>query len=119
MPSKYKAKRVTDERYGLFDSQREYRRFLQLKRMEEDGEIEGLERQFKFILIPKTPLPYPYREKNGRMKNCEKEVSYIADFVYKRGTRTIVEDSKGFRTESYILKRKLMLFVYGIQIEEV
>lgn len=115
---KYKAKRVCDPTYGVFDSSGEYKRFLQLKDMEKRGEIQKLERQVTFELIPKCPLPRPYKE-HGRMKNCEKKVEYIADFTYFKNGEFIVEDFKGYRTESYILKRKLMLYRYGIQISEV
>lgn len=46
---------------------------------------------------------------------------YIADFVYfdKKAQRTVVEDTKGFKTKDYIIKRKLMLERYGIRIREV
>ena len=30
----------------------------------------------------------------------------------------VVEDSKGFRTKDYIIKRKLMLHEHGIRIKE-
>lgn len=33
--------------------------------------------------------------------------------------RTVVEDVKGFRTKEYLIRRKLMLFRYGIRIQEV
>ena len=45
----------------------------------------------------------------------------MADFVYidmKTGER-IVEDTKGMKTPEYIMKRKLMLYYYGIRIREV
>ena len=32
---------------------------------------------------------------------------------------TVVEDTKGFRTKDYIIKRKLMLQVHGIRIREI
>ena len=56
---------------------------------------------------------------NGKV--IEREVSYKADFVYfDIGlNKCVVEDTKGFRTKDYIIKRKLMLFVHGIRIVEV
>lgn len=54
-----------------------------------------------------------------RGKLLENECSYVADFVYEENETTIVEDTKGFRTDAYIIKRKLMLERYGIQIREV
>jgi hypothetical protein len=49
----------------------------------------------------------------------ENEAYYRADFVYldKEG-HLVVEDTKGFRTKEYLLKRKLMLLVHGIRIKE-
>ena len=62
----------------------------------------------------------------GRNKGCfkpgkllEKECSYIADFVYIQNGNLVVEDTKGFRTEAYKIKRKLMLHVHGIRIKEI
>ena len=50
----------------------------------------------------------------------ERAVHYIADFVYKdKDGELIVEDTKGFRTADYIIKRKLMLWVYNIRIKEI
>lgn len=43
-------------------------------------------------------------------------VTYIADFVYTRGGKTIVEDAKGFKTKDYIIKKKLMLERFGIWV---
>lgn len=50
----------------------------------------------------------------------ERRAEYVADFVYfdEQG-QLVVEDAKGMRTREYILKRKLMLWVYGIRVKEV
>jgi hypothetical protein len=48
----------------------------------------------------------------------EREVCYIADFVYQEDGKLVVEDVKGHRTEVYKLKKKLMLWVHGIRIKE-
>ena len=44
----------------------------------------------------------------------------MADFVYTdvETGETVVEDTKGFRTDVYKIKRKLMLKVHGIKIKE-
>ena len=52
-------------------------------------------------------------------KVVERECSYKADFTYEEGIKTVVEDVKGYRTKEYIIKRKLMLYQYGIRIREV
>ena len=51
----------------------------------------------------------------------ERPVWYEADFVYQENGKTIVEDfkSSSTRTDSYVIKRKLMLSVHGISIIEV
>lgn len=52
-------------------------------------------------------------------KSIERECAYIADFVYAENGKIVVEDTKGVRTPEYIVKRKLMLYLYGIKIKEV
>ena len=92
-------------------SQAEAKRWIQLKLLEKAGEIKDLQRQVKYVLIPS--------QKEGK-KTIERECSYIADFVYtdKQGN-IVVEDTKGFRTKDYTIKRKLMLWVHKIKVKEV
>lgn len=90
-----------------FDSKAEARRYKELKLLEQAGYITDLQRQVKYELIPK--------------QDGERAVNYYADFVYtetKTGLR-VVEDVKGRRTRDYIIKRKLMRQVHGIEIVEV
>ena len=118
--SKYHSKKITVN--GLsFDSQREYRRFSELSLLERAGQIHGLQRQVKFVLIPAQYEPETVGKRGGikRGKLIEREVSYVADFVYTKDGQQIVEDSKGFKTKDYILKRKMMLWIHGIRIMEV
>ena len=93
-------------------SQAEAKRWTQLKLLERAGEIKDLQRQVKYVLIPS--------QKEGK-KTIERECSYIADFVYTdlRTGQTVVEDTKGFRTKDYTIKRKLMLWVHKIKVKEV
>lgn len=88
---------------GTFDSNREFDRWAQLRILERAGLISALKRQ----------VPYPI-EING-VKVC----TYVADFVYIELGQKIVEDAKGMRTSTYILKRKLMQAVHNITIKEV
>lgn len=96
-----------------FDSRKEYNRYCELLLLERGGYISDLKLQVKYVLIP--------TQKDESGKVLERECSYIADFVYfdKKTQRTVVEDTKGFRTKDYIIKRKLMLERYGIRIREV
>ena len=104
-----------------FDSKKEAGRYRELLLLEKAGEISDLQRQVKFVLIPAQREVDKVGPKGGIKKGrtIEKECAYIADFVYQENSRTIVEDTKGFRTADYIIKRKLMLYVHGIQIREI
>lgn len=107
--SKYGSRKVTID--GVtYDSLKEYHRFCDLKLMQRAGIITGLQRQVKYELIPTQRI-------NGKV--IERPVNYYADFVYKMDRQLVVEDVKGYKTPEYIIKRKLMLSVYGIQIHEV
>lgn len=125
MYQKYRNKKITVD--GMtFDSKREYKRYCELKLLEKGGYISDLEFQRKFVLIPEQreePTEVYTKGKNkGEFKRgrlIEKECSYIADFVYKENGETVVEDTKGFRTKDYIIKRKLMLHIHGIRIKEI
>lgn len=109
-----------------FDSRKEANRFLELRMLERAGKINALERQVKYVLIPtqreSSSEIYTKGAHKGELKPgkvLEKECSYIADFAYFQNGHLVVEDTKGFRTEGYKIKRKLMLERYGIQIREV
>lgn len=86
-----------------FDSKAEAARYRVLKDMERVGIISGLRMQ----------VPYPLRVRG------ELITTYVADFVYcDNGGSVIVEDVKGFRTREFIIKKKLMKAVNGIDILE-
>ena len=70
-----------------------------------------LKRQVKFELIPSQRM-------YGKV--VERPCTYIADFSYldMLTCSTIVEDTKGFKTPVYRIKKKLMLWVHGIRIKE-
>lgn len=120
---KYHNRKIeTDE--GTFDSTKEFNRWLYLKDREALGEIEYLRRQVVFELIPN-------QYENGKLK--ERKVTYIADFVYIKNGIETVEDVKPTDKNGeisayykataaykvYVLKRKMMLYKYGITIQEV
>ena len=108
---KYRSKKTEVD--GIkFDSKREANRWIELKRLEDVGEISHLQRQVKYELIPSQRI-------DGKV--VERPCTYIADFVYHKlgSNEVVVEDTKGFRTADYVIKRKLMLKVHGIRIREV
>jgi hypothetical protein len=90
---------------GGFDSRREYRRHWELQLLQRAGKIADLKTQVPYELIPK--------------QDGERAVGYVADFTYIESGVLVVEDSKGFRTPDYVIKRKLMLWRHGIKIREV
>jgi len=106
--SKYHSKKVK-KNGQTFDSLKEYRRFCELTLLEKAGKITDLQRQVKFELIPSQRI-------GGKV--AERACNYVADFVYIENGEKVVEDTKGFRTADYIIKRKLMLYVHGIKIRE-
>ena len=123
--SKYHSKKVIigDD---VFDSKKEAKRYQELLLLERAGEISHLQRQVKYVLIPaqKEPSEQIYTRGKNRGyrkpgKVLERECSYVADFVYYQDGELIVEDTKGFRTKEYIIKRKLMLYMHGIRIKEI
>lgn len=114
--SKYGSRKVTVDG-TTFDSVREYNRYKELKLLERAGKITNLKRQVKYLLIPSL---YEIEIINGKEKRrcIERACVYVADFVYTEGDELVVEDCKGFKTEAYKIKRKLMLSDYGIKIRE-
>ena len=120
MKNKYHSRKV--QRYGMsFDSAKEARRYDELLLLQKAGKIQNLQRQVRFELIPSQYEEkwYPKLKAYGKGKCLERPVFYVADFVYKEDGEQVVEDTKGFKTKDYIIKRKLMLWKHGIRIREV
>lgn len=94
-------------RSGGRASKRENRRATDLRLMEKLGLITDLREQVKYELLPK--------------QEGERAVTYTLDFQYKdlRDGKMHYEDSKGFKTQQYVLRRKMMLYFHKIRIEEV
>ena len=99
--SKYKnIKTIID---GIkFDSKKEAARYCELKLMLKSNLISNLELQPSFDICPKL---------KWNNKTLRKRV-YKADFKYNQDGLEIVEDVKGMRTQTYLLKRSLFLHLY-------
>lgn len=98
-PSKYHNKKVTID--GVkFDSKLEATRYTELKLLEHNGLIKDLVLQPSYELIP------TFKKGNKTYKKA----SYIADFCYYDNElgKVIVEDTKGFKTDVYILKKSCL-----------
>ena len=96
----------------VFASRREATRWTELSLLSRTGQITGLKRQVAYELIPAQ------RDKDGKL--LFRATTYRADFVYQdKNGETVVEDTKGMKTQVYILKKKLMYARYGIIIKEI
>ena len=112
--NKFNAQKV--EMDGMtFDSKKEHKRYIELKSMQQRGEIFGLEHHTKFELAPKTKLEGEKRAKPA--------LRYFADFTYYMiSGEYIVEDVKSAATRklaSYRNKKHLMKTVFNIDVREV
>jgi hypothetical protein len=87
----------------VFRSRLEYRRYVDLRLMEEAEAITGLECQPRFSLDV------------AGVHICD----YVADYSYSCDGVKVVEDCKGARTLLYRAKKALMRAVHGIEIREI
>lgn len=78
-----------------FASQREGKRYGELRLLERAGQIAGLELQPR------------YRLEVAGHKIC----TYVGDFEYRENGKKVCEDAKGMRTQAYIIKRKLFMAI--------
>ena len=79
-------------------------RYKELKLLERAGLIKDIQLQVKYELQPSF-------KKNGETYRA---ITYIADFVYKnmKNNAIIVEDTKGYETEVFKIKRKLFEYKF-------
>ena len=88
-----------------FQSRLEARRYTQLKQMEKEGVIRNLVLQPRFLIQEKFKDPY-----TGKIYQ---PIHYIGDFLYVAdGCQQVVEEIKGFATEVFRLKFKLVIHKY-------
>ena len=87
-----------------FDSKKEAKRYQELLLMQKYGYIKDLQLQVKYELQPSF-------KKNNK---TYRKIEYIADFVYFdiKLDKCIVEDTKGFKTDIYMLKKKIFEYKY-------
>lgn len=118
-PGKYHSRKCTvtlpeSGRQIAFDSEREARRFGELRMLLHCGQIQDLRLQVNFTLQEGYTTAYGERVR---------PILYRADFTYRERTGDgwcpVVEDVKGVRTKEYNMKRKMMLEKFGVKIREV
>ncbi len=91
-----------------FDSKRERDYYVILEMMLKNNQITDLKTQVKFELQPS----FKFKGKTIR------SINYIADFTYIKDGKLIIVDTKGYRTEVYKLKKKMMQYK-GLEIKEI
>ena len=99
--SKYNARKTVVEG-RTFHSRKEAERYLVLREEQRQGAIHAL----------KCQVRYPLRV------GADLITTYIADFVYVRKGQIIVEDVKGCVTALYLIKKRLLKVLYGIEVLE-
>lgn len=100
--NKYHAKKV-QQGDMVYDSAKEAKRAAVLEQQERYGVITGLRKQVAFELQP------GYTNNQGKKI---RPITYVADFVYNREGKLVVEDTKGFKTPEYKLKKKMFEYKY-------
>ena len=90
-----------------YDSKAEARKAAELSLLQDAGIISDLAEQVEFELLPKQNPIYP------------RGLVYRADFVFftKEGKRVIL-DVTGYKTAIYVLKKRLMKQLLGLDILE-
>jgi hypothetical protein len=114
-----------------FDSHKERDRYIFLKSLQDKGVISDLKCQVRYTVCPAV---YGEREveyyteklhvKKTKIEKYTKQTAsyYYADFTYMLNGELVVEDVKGNEgvvTDTYVLKKKLMLAYNNIEVIEV
>ena len=96
-----------------FDSEKEGNYYLKLKMLEKAGKIRDLKLQVPFVLIETFKVD----------DRTYRKTKYIADFTYyddKDKLHVVDVKSEATRKDkTYQLKKKLLAWKYGLEIEEV
>ena len=109
--SKYNSRKTVIDDI-TFDSKKEAKRYVELKKKQEEGEITDLRLQVPFELVPSFTI-----EIDGK-KRKRRNIRYIADFTYYENGQKVIEDVKGRKTDVYKLKKKLFEYKFKITIKE-
>ena len=99
--NKYKNRKIVVDNIK-FDSILEANRYQELKLLQKAKQISNLRLQVPFLLQEGF-------KKHGK---THRKIEYIADFVYEENGQTIVEDTKGMKTETFKIKQKLFEYKY-------
>jgi len=101
----FKKSKYGNKKTNGYDSKKEAKRAFDLEILSKKRLIKNLQTQVRFELQPS------FKDNHGK---TERAITYVADFVYLclETNRLICEDVKGFKTETYKIKKKLFKFKY-------
>lgn len=111
----------------VFDSKKEAKYYLYLKQLEKEGRITDLQRQVQYELVPavwRNEIVHLKTKDKVVRRQVQRPIYYVADFVYVNTLdgSTQVVDIKGGKatiTKEFILKKKMMLALKGIDIKVI
>lgn len=122
--NKYGNKKV--EYDGLkFDSKKEKDRYIFLKAQEKLGNIQDLQLQVKYELIPAIKEEYVEHLKTKdrvKTRTVQLAITYTCDFQYYKNGELVIEDVKSspkMLAKEYVLKKKILFALKGLKITEV
>lgn len=122
--NKYGNKKV--EYDGLkFDSKKEKDRYIFLKEQEKIGNIQDLQLQVKYELIPAIKEEYVEHLKTKdivKTRTIQLAITYTCDFQYYKNGELVIEDVKSspkMLAKEYVLKKKILFALKGLKITEV
>lgn len=122
--TKYNSSKVVHD--GItFDSKIEGERYLYLREMERQGVITDLQMQVEYEILPrqsKQIIKHLKTKDKVVEKFLEHPVTYKCDFQYMHNGELVVEDVKGSSSamsRDFPIRKKLMLFMHGIEIRVI
>ena len=122
--NKYNAKKVVID--GIeFDSTKEGKRYLVLKKAQEDGIISELTLQPRWDALPaKKEIYIEHLKTKDKIKSrvIVRPIQYTADFSYIKDGKLVVEDvkpCKGLISRDLPLRVKLMKYFHDIDVRLV
>lgn len=109
---KVKKSKYNSTKCNGYDSIGESNRAVVLRLKEKQGIISDLKEQVTFTLIPSQYVI----GFNGNQICARRAMKYKCDFTYVENGVFIVEDFKGFISEKFKQKMRLMKRIFGIDI---
>lgn len=100
-----KESKYHSQRAGKYASRHEEQVARDLWALADHGAISDLQEQVRFVLVPG----------DGKLR----AITYVADFVWVEDGQSVVADAKGYKTQVYRLKKKMLKLLHGVEIREL